>query len=295
MGRDNRLKSDQNIGKDERVSSELEKYVPSREDKFISDLIDFFEKRYGIRGPIESEFRVDCLHKTVSISKFLHEYSEESNRTFYKLLKGKIDNQIDNQIDNGAEIEISSANCFVSNFLEKLKHPLFLDSDQNEPFSKRFVNTIEVFLGDSYRTPETIENTVYHLIVAGLLYINITNGNIDMPLRDKSKIDCACFDLIWEAGCLFGMHEEGTKKLFRAIAVQDGKKKQKDLTINKILECYKSLGAKWCDGDREPVFLNEQNISINKLAGVIFLSLKGLVTQRHIYNCLQELHKKKEI
>ncbi|EKD65383.1 MAG: hypothetical protein ACD_50C00104G0003 [uncultured bacterium] len=141
-----------------------------------------------------------------------------------------------------------------------------------------------------------------HLFCLWIFYGLIRPCNISINLI--TRLDLATLTVLEHIGNLHVSYATSPlihKKLRHINGLLEGNKKQKLNTVKTILKAYKDIGAQWCDDEPQklPILIllkdEARRISIDNLAGKIFIHLQGVTTQRHINNYLKELREKGEI
>lgn len=178
----------------------------------------------------------------------------------------------------------------------KIDHPV---DEQGRPdvvpFSQEYCQAVvDEISADDYEPPDDLIILTEHAVIMNWLYEG--GSSRPMSLNIVSKLDIAAFKILPLLGQMCGDVSRFCLKLRHTEGVLKGKQQQKKQTIDMILKAYMSLGANWLDDEsKKPILLKNNRISINKLAGEIFMRLNGNSTQRHIANCIKELRKKGEI
>jgi len=139
--------------------------------------------------------------------------------------------------------------------------------------------------------PETLVNHAYFLweFYAGVSLIPMSQVVV-------SIIDIAAFKILVCLGQLKKATPRFCLELRKKESVQKGKQDQKTKTLDSIMKAYQALGATWQGAEsKKPILIKNDNVSLHKLAGKISVCLGGAPTQKHIADCLKELHKKRDI
>lgn len=160
-----------------------------------------------------------------------------------------------------------------------------------------FALTMDELLAEDYKVPDSLVDIYRQIAVIALNYGWLSSVPSMVPAKVIYKIEVEAFKLLIAIGQIQGSIPEGFKKGWHKKSVIEGKQLQKKQTVDKIFKAYEDVGAVWCNSqpEKRPILLKGGRIARSKLSERLFIHLNGEFTQRHIDNCLKELHEKGEI
>lgn len=277
--------------------------LPIRNDPMMAMMVEAFDSQFD-------ETMQECLKKLSGNQTIqdtdIKSFCTAKAKVFYKLSGETIintafrtfdkDESLWNQLDfdytlerlNGEEAIIEFGR--INTDLEKLKSVL------QDPV--KTMEVLKTLLADDYEVPNWNSSDLADLHFHAIRSFYRCGAKTGVPMNVLMKLDISASKLLVVEGKICGALAGGIMgKFHQKQSVIDGKRQQKDGTVDKILNAYKEIGAQWNDDapEERPIMLKGIRVTKNKLAEKIFLQLRGAVTQRHINNYLKELHEKGEI